>query len=248
MFSNLGNCYKVDTESVPEGSWREKGTPLTDIVPSALKNEKILFVKAYGEKMPNGNLLFCTSSGMVKKSEWKEYDVAKSAFQAVKLKDGEEVVGIEEEKSEVTLLFVTQNGMCLNADMSDIPLQGRIAAGVKGIQLSDGDRCIYASQVTEEGEIAVITDKSYAKRVQVCQVDPMARYRKGVKLIDFKGSNGSKLIFASYVTIPYTIILDVEDDYLSAYDTEDLSILNRVSPGKALVRGCEGIEKVYIYK
>jgi len=247
VFTNLGNCFKVDVESIPECSWREKGASLVDVAAGSLKNERPVFLKSVGENMPDGNALFYTAFGMVKKTAWKDYEVAKASFQAVKLKDGDEIIGVEDEKTEVTLLFVTGKGMCLNADMSDIPVQGRIAAGVKGIQLSGDDKCIYAAQVSDEGEVAVITDKSYAKRVQVCQIDPMARYRKGVKLIDFKPSNGTKLVFASHVTIPYTLVLDCADDTLKSVNTESLSILNRVSPGKALSKGSV-VEKVYIYR
>lgn len=247
-FGNLGNCYKIDIDNIPEARWKEKGAALSVVFPGAQKNEKILYLKTYGDEMPDKNLLFYTKSGMVKKTAWKDYDVAKASFQAVKLKDGDEVIGIEEEKEGVTLAFITKNGICLNADMSDIPLQGRIAAGVKGIQLSSGDECIAAMQVSDEGELVLITEKSYAKRVPVGQIEPMARYRKGSKVIDFKPSNGTKLIFASYVTVPYTIVLDVDEDYLSAFDTEDVAIQNRTATGKALVKGYAVMEKVYIYK
>ncbi len=247
-FGNLGNCYKIDVESIPETRWKEKGATLNVVFPGAQKNEKILFLKTYGEEPSKENLLFYTKSGMVKKTSFKDYDVAKASFQAVKLKDGDEVVGVETEKEGVTLAFVTKNGICLNADMSDIPVQGRIAAGVKGIQLSSGDECIAAMQVSDEGELVLVTNKGYAKRVPVGQIEPMARYRKGSKIIDFRPSNGKNLIFAGYVTIPYTIVLDVDEDYLSAFDTEDVAIQNRTATGKALVKGYTEMEHVYVYK
>lgn len=247
-FTSAGNCYKVDPETLPECRWRENGAPVKNILPGADKNEKIVFMHAAGEKMPAGKLLFYTKNGLVKKSDWSEYDVAKSSFQAIKLKEGDSVVGIEEEKKEVTLLLVTEKGMCLNADMSDIPVQGRIAGGVKAIQLNDGDAVLAAMQVSEDGEAVLITDKSNAKRIPVGGIEPMARYRKGFKIFDLKANTGSRIIFASYVTNPYTIVLDVDDEYLSQFDTEDLPVQNRTNSGKPLVRGCTGLEKVYVYK
>ena len=247
-FGSDGNSYKIDPESLPEGHWRDGGTALKSVIPSAGADVKILFMKGIGENMPSGKLLFYTRGGLVKKSEWKEMDVAKSSFQAVKLKDDDCVIGIEEEQPERTLLIVTRDGICLNADMSDIPTQGRIAAGVKAIQLNDGDQCIAAMQVSDDGEVVLISDKSNAKRVPVGQLEPMPRYRKGFKIFDLKASSGTKLIFASYVTVPYTLVLDVEDDYLSQFDTEDIAIQNRTTAGKPLVRGCGGLEKAYVYK
>lgn len=247
-FTNYGNCYKIDPESLPECRWRENGSPMKNVIPNAEKNEKVLYMRAVGEKMPSGKLLFYTKNGLVKKSDWSEYDVAKSAFQALKLKEGDGVIGVEEEKKEVTLLLITEKGMCLNADMSDIPAQGRIAGGVKAIQLNEGDFVLSAMQVSEDGEVVLITDKSNAKRIPVSGIEPMARYRKGFKIFDLKASTGTKIIFASYVTTPYMLVLDVEDDYLSQFGTEDLPVQSRTTPGKPLVRGCAGLEKVYVYK
>ena len=94
------------------------------------------------------------------------------------------MIGIECELEGCSLIFVTKNGMSLNADMSDIPVQGRISGGVKGINLGDGDECIFIRQVEDGGEVVLVTDKGYAKRVLVVVLDIMALYRKGVKLID----------------------------------------------------------------
>ena len=174
-FTNLGNCYKLDSESIPEGKWREKGVPLKKVVPEALDGERIVFMQTVADNLPKGNLLFYTRAGMVKRSEWKEYGVVKSAFAAIKLKEGDEVIAIEHERKNCTLMFVTKSGMCLNADMSDIPVQGRIAAGVKGIQLSDGDDCLFIGQINGDGEVVLVSDRGYSKRVLVSQIDVMAR-------------------------------------------------------------------------
>lgn len=246
-FTSLGNCVKLDLDALPDGKWKEKGGPLKSVYPAAAEGEKIVYMLPLAEKLPKGNLLFYTKSGMVKKTDWTEYGVVKSIFQAIKLKDGDEVIGMECEREGCSLIFVTKNGMSLNADMSDIPVQGRISGGVKGINLGDGDECIFIRQVEDGGEVVLVTDKGYAKRVLVVDLDIMARYRKGVKIIDIKGNNGKKLVFASYVTEPYKIVLQVGEDYLSAFSTEDLSIESRTHAGRALVKGKVAVEAVYIY-
>ncbi len=246
-FTNLGNCVKIDLDALDDEKWKGKGVTLKSLYPAAVEGERIVYMLPLGEKLPKGNLLFYTRSGMVKKTEWKEYAVVKSVFQAIKMKDGDEVIGMESEREGCTLVFVTKAGMCLNADMSDIPVQGRISGGVKGINLSDGDDCIFTRQIEDGGEIVLVTDKGYAKRVLTADLDVMARYRKGVKIIDIKGNNGKFLVFASYVTEPYKIVLKVGDDYLSAFSTEDLSIESRTHAGRALVKGKVAVDKVFIY-
>lgn len=249
-FTNKGNCYKVDVDSIPDGKWRDVGAPLSKVFAGALEDERVLYALNIEDALPSGSLLFYTRSGMVKKSEWKELGVVKSAFQVCKVNDGDEIIGIEQYEPGSSLMFVTQKGMCLNADMSDIPLQGRIAAGVKGIQLTDGDKCVFIRQVTNEGEIVLITNRGFGKRVICADIDVMGRYRKGVKIIDFgktRPSNGDSIVFASYVKEPYKIVIEAEDGYMMAFSTEDISIQNRTHAGKQLFKGRLDIVAGYIY-
>lgn len=247
-FTNLGNCFKLDVESIPEGKWREKGLSLRAVCSDAAENENVLYMISLEENMPTGNLLFYTKTGYVKRTMWSDYNVVKTFFQAIKLKDDDEVIGIEPELSGTTLLFITKEGMCLNADMSDIPIQGRVAGGVKGIQLSDTDECLYISQISGDGEVAIVSDRGYGKRVLASQLDVMARYRKGVKIVDFnKKDNGNYLVFVSYVKDPYKIVLVLDDEFMNAYSTEVLSIENRTHPGKPLIKGKSIITKGFIY-
>ncbi|MBR6789016.1 MAG: DNA topoisomerase 4 subunit A [Clostridia bacterium] len=249
-FTNLGNCYKVDIDSIPEGKWRDVGQPLNKVFKDALENEKVVYMLPVEENLPKGNLLFYTAHGMVKKSAWTDLGVIKSAFQVCKLNTGDEIIGIEEEIPGSSLMFVTRQGMCLNSDMSDIPLQGRIAAGVKGIQLSDDDVCIMIKQISLEGEIVLLTNKGYCKRVIAGDIDILGRYRKGVKIIDFgktKAGNGDKLVFASYVREPFSVVMEAEDGYLLCYSTEDIDIENRMHSGRQMFKGKMEIINGYVY-
>ncbi len=249
-FTNLGNCYKIDTESIPDGKWREKGAELKSIVADAVDGEYPVYMRAIEEKLPKGNLLFYTKLGMIKRSAWSEYGVVKSSFAATKLRDDDRVIAVEDEVDGSSLLFVTRDGMCLNADMSDVPVQGRIATGVKGIALSGDDECVLIRQVNGDGEIALCTDRGFVKRVLISQIDVMGRYRKGIKIVDFgkdKTGNGNSVVFASVVTIPYKVVFNVDEEYLTAFSTENFTIENRTHAGKPLLRGKHNISGAYIY-
>lgn len=248
-FTNLGNCYKLDVDAIPDGKWKDKGKPLNKFIQEALPNEKVLYFRNIEEAMPRGSLLFYTRDGMVKKSDWKENGVVKSIFQAIKLKEGDEIIAIEEEQPNSTLLYVTKDGMCLNADMSDIPSQGRVASGVKGMQLADGDYCVLARQIDGEGECIIVTDKGYAKRVVVSQLDVSTRYRKGVKIIGFgKVENGSRVVFASSVKEPYDIVVDMGET-IAKFNSEKISVESRTHAGKPLGKKGKTIaNKGYVYR
>ena len=241
-FTNMGNCYKIDFEDVEPGKLKDKGMLYSELCPDAQEGEKPVAFYEVGEKMPKGSLLFYTRLGYVKKSDWKEYNILKYAFQACKVNEGDEIIGIETDDPDptTTLFFVTEQGMCLNAYKNDIPSQGRVSAGVRGISLSEGDKVVFAGQIDGEGEIIVATNANTIKKVIASQIDPMARYRKGVKIVEL--SKGAKVVYADYVTEPYKFAALMDDDTLVQGDTEEnITIEDRTTKGKniKLKKGCK---------
>jgi DNA gyrase subunit A len=187
-FTNFGNCHKLDISAPKlECKLTDSGASLKDLSKDADVDEKVVALFEVGEKMPYGNLLFFTKNGMIKKTDWAEYEQRKSAFQAVKLNDGDEVLAVEEDTSEDdTIIIVTKDGICLNAMKDDIPTQGRISTGVRGIMLREGDSVVLMTQINGEGEIVIATDEGKFKRVISSQIEPSKRYRKGTIIVAMK--------------------------------------------------------------
>ncbi|MCQ2387674.1 MAG: DNA topoisomerase 4 subunit A [Clostridia bacterium] len=232
-FTNLGNVCKLPVDSIPECRFKDKGSKITDCIHDLAKNERVVSIFACeSDKINEGSLLFYTKDGLIKKTEWKEYDVAKFFYTAIKLKDGDEVLSVEQDLDNKTICYITEQGMVLNAEKTDIPVQGRVAGGVKGINLNKGDRIVFVSQVDEDGELVIITDGGNYKRVVSSEIDPMTRYRKGVKICDL--NSGNKVIFASYVKEPYDIAVVDNFGVVFVVNTEELSIESRTSKGKTL--------------
>lgn len=244
LFTNFGNCYKLGAEDINDGKWREKGTPLKDLIKGYAEGEKVVF--ALPGDVPDGEVYFFTKQGMIKRSPWSEYTLIKSAYQAMKLKDGDEIIGMESVQKDRSLVITTKNGMCLRCAVEDIPSQGRISTGVKGIKLSDKDEVISVSQTDGNGEIALITDKGFAKRVKVTDFDILSRYSKGVKIIDFK-NNGKKLMFAKLITEQIKPVLELDGDYLMCVPTDNFKTETRTHGGRALVKSTT-VTKVMIYE
>lgn len=251
-FTNLGNCYKVDVLSIPEAKWRDKGDDIKSCIPDIQKDEKVIKMFVIKENLPTNRLLFFTREGMIKKSDWSEYGVVKSSFQAVKLKEGDEVINIEEEIQKSSILFITALGMGLNADPSDVPTQGRISSGVKGILLSEDDYVVFAGQVTEHhNSILMISDKSSAKKIELSELGLLSRYRKGLKVFDLKGDSGDKLIWAApnHKKDKLSIILIDDDDYMTAFSSDDVLKSTRTGKSKNLCKLNKShyIKDVFLY-
>lgn len=230
-FTNLGNCLKLDLEIIPESRFRDKGVKFSSLSKELARNESAVALFSVGEQMPEGSLLFFTQNGLIKKTEWSEYSLIKPYFQAIKLKD-DYLMSVEQDEENTTVCYVTEQGLILNALKDDIPVQGRVAGGVKGINLNKGDKIKFVSQVDDEGEMVIVTDGGFYKRVNLCDIEPIQRYRKGIKVVELGKEN--VVVFASDVKEPYDIC--VIDNFGVAFkiNTEELSIEGRTTKGKTL--------------
>ena len=233
-FTNAGNCVYINLDDADPSAYREEGLPLSEICEDVPEGERAVKLFSRGEL--HGDVLFFTKYGMVKRTPWTEYNLKKPFYQAMTLKDGDEVINAEtyDEDEFSTMFFVNSAGFGLNAVKDNLPVQGRVAGGVRGIALKEGEECIFASQITAEGELVVVTASNFFKRVIVSTITPIGRACKGVTIADVKDCG--KLLFADYVTIPYTLAIINKDGTVCEINTEEISIENRVVKGKKLKR------------
>lgn len=238
-FTNYGNCHKLDiSDPELECSLSAEGVTLKDLSPDAEQGEKVVALFEVGERMPYGSLLFFTKKGMIKKTDWSEYEQRKDSFQAVKVNEEDEVINVEEDTlEEDTIIMVTKEGLCLNALKNDIPTQGRIAAGVKGIMLREGDEVVLMKQINGEGEIIIATTEGKFKRVISSQIEPSKRYKKGSMIVSLK--EGASVLCASYVTVPYMLAVEEKNHVVSELSSEDIFISVQSARAKKLSRYAE---------
>ncbi len=246
-FTNFGNCHKLDLYG-PDYSCalQSEGKSLRDLSPEAVDRERIVSIFAIGEKFPMGKLLFFTKKGMMKKSDWSEYDgQRKAVFVATKLSDDDEVIAVEEDASEEdTIMIVTQKGYCLNALKDDIPVQGRVATGVRGVMLREGDSVCFMSQINGEGEIIIVTSEGRFKKVIASQIDPSTRYKKGSMIVSMP--EGETVLCASYVTAPYKLLVADKNKNVIEISSEEVSIAMQSAKARKLTRVPEtAVERVY---
>jgi DNA gyrase subunit A len=245
-FTNYGNCHKLDiSEPDLECKLSEEGFTLKDLSKDAETGEKVVALFEVGEHMPYGSLLFFTKKGMIKKTDWSEYEQRKDSFQAVKLNEDDELINVEEDGYEDdTIIMVTKSGICLNALKDDIPTQGRIATGVRGIMLHEDDEVILMTQINGEGEIVIATDEGKFKRVISSQIEPSKRYRKGNIIVGMR--EGASVICASYVTVPYMLAVVEKNNAVSELSSEDVFISVQSARAKRVFRYAEDSIKAVI--
>lgn len=234
-FSSLGNCFKVDVKELGESRYKDKGINERVIFKNLVQNETIVYLVEFDETNSKQNLLFLTKQGMIKKTPLTEYSLLKKYFQAMKLKEGDCILSIvKEPETKYNFVFVTCSGMVLRADSKDVPVQGRVSGGVKGMAFTGSDYCVGAEVANDEGEILLVTDKGNAKRVILSQIDIMVRYRKGLKIMSLSSETGKQVIFAGVIKNPVNVISVNSEDEIYFKSSDLIPIETRIGKGKVL--------------
>ena len=147
-----------------------------------------------------------------------------------------EQLNVEIDKKDTTIMFVTKKGLGLNSEKIDIPEQGRIAAGVRGILLGEEDVVVSASQVQKGENIVLVSNNSYAKQINTSEIEVSARYRKGVKVFDLKGekSSGDSVLCAGRFGESDEIVVESTEKDLSAIPISSINEDTRSSRGQSL--------------
>lgn len=232
-FSNLGNCYKASVRSIGEMKYRDKGVSEYSVFTEMAKEEYIVSIIDEKDFLKGKNILIMTKMGMIKRSDSEEYVVSKRNFVGIKLKDGDEVVGVDIEKEEPHhVLMITQSGMALNAKLDDVPTQGRATGGVKGMQLTGKDVVICANVVYGTEHLLCITERGYMKRVAVSSLDESTRYRKGLKMLPTSRDSGSLYVLGQVLREEVNVVLKSIDGTMLSKSSTLVPILNRLDKGK----------------
>ena len=206
FFTNLGNCFMLDIAKIPETiRLKERGSLLTGLVAGLSDGERcVAMICARADEMEKqGELLFVTQNGQVKRSSAAEYGIRRSRFAAVSLKGDDEVVSVTavaaDDKRD--LLLATRMGFGVRFKLAEVPVTGRATAGVRGIDLSDGDGVGW-SMLPKPGDVLlVISDRGFGKRMMADDIDRQKRGGKGQKLLPMTKTGEIGTVLAGFVDV-----------------------------------------------
>ncbi len=198
LFTSGGAMLQIPVSELPEGRWRDKGTALFALHNGFAKGERVVAAFVYEAWPEKGELLFITKGGMGKKSAAADYVTRMRKLTACAVKDGDELVAVEWIRRGAGLVLLSRKGMALMTRHSQIPVQGRATRGVKAMALEGDDEILLATQLEPEGEIALITDAGYGKRLPYMAFSAQNRGGKGMRAVAFykNGANGRALACA----------------------------------------------------
>ena len=227
-FSNLGKSYSYPLSELPLNTFIN----VSEILKLA-DSEYITNITSFDKASASKFIVFVTKNGLVKKTAITEYKTKTGrGSSAIKLREGDNLCKILFLNDE-DIGLLTAHGQFMRFSTSDITPVGKIAMGVQGAKLNDGDEVIDAQVIDSSArEIVSLTSDGMISRTSLDELPKTNRNVKGTKL--HKVADGEKLVGF----LPANDVMDVVATTGSAairFSTREVALTSKGSLGvKAL--------------
>ena len=199
-----------------------------------ISNERIVAIAAFNKRRASKNIVFFTKNGFVKKSELAEYNLKRSgSLKAINLDANDEIASILFINDE-DVGIMTEMGNFIRITTKDIRPIGRIAKGIKGIKLNDGDAVCCAYHIKSDSQYIVsVTASGLFKKTPITEFTVQGKNTKGAKIHKLTG-NDHMADFMSLGT--ETEILVASTKSCIKISTNDIPTLSRVTQGAKAIK------------
>ncbi len=156
--TSKGRALRMHVADVPPADPREPGSfvSVKDFLGLGTEETLLLCIDASNQTP----IALGTKLGTVKRV-LPDYP-AKDEFELISLKDGDEVIGARLAEDSDSVVFVTAQAQLLHYSASNVRPQGRPAAGMAGISLSDEDRVVFFGSYAASAEVRVVTVANFS--------------------------------------------------------------------------------------
>lgn len=195
LFTSFGNYLHIPVHLIPDLKWKDMPKHVSNIIELAPGEEVVASIPAY-DFTSNINLILTTKNGLIKRTRLSDFKLQRynKVTSCMKLKDNDELISVIEEKSE-SIFLTTNTGYGLSFKVSEIPVVGSKAAGVKAMKLKD-DYLVSINNFSyiKDEFIAILTTKGTGKRVRLSEFEESSRARRGIQVIRDVKSNPYQIL------------------------------------------------------
>ena len=186
LFTNLGNVIYRPVHELADIRWKEIGEHLSQTITTYGVEEEIIHAELVDDFETSALYMAVTAYGQIKRFErsdiapWRTYK--SKALKYAKLKDDKDRVVLLTAVGSEDVMLVSQKGYALRFNSSEVPIVSNKAAGVKAMNLKDGDVINSAFLVTTDS-FYLLTQRGSLKRMAVDVIAPTSRAKRGLLVL-----------------------------------------------------------------
>lgn len=235
FFTNKGKAYRLKVHEIPEAARQAKGTAIVNLL-YLDSTESVTTVIPVREFTDEHYLLMGTRKGTVKKTRLSSFDTSRrDGIIALSLDKEDELIGVRKTNGSNHIMIGTELGKIIRIDEQDVREMGRMARGVRGINLTREDKVVSIDLVNEEAFLIAITERGYGKKTALKKYRKQNRGGKGI--ITYKRTERSgKLVAARVVQLKDELIMITAKGIVIRFKVSDVSTQGRATQGVRLMR------------
>jgi len=247
FFTNNGRVYWMKGYKIPEGDRHAKGKAIINLLPRLEEGEKIETAVPIHEFDDAHYLIFTTKKGTIKKTVLSAYgNIRVNGIIAIKLEEGDELMGVELSDGTKTVMIATAGGQACRFNERELRPMGRATHGVIGIRLKNKKDAVVAMTVVDiTGSLFTITENGFGKRSPIDEYRMTHRGSKGVRTIVTNERNGN-VVFVSQVNDENELIITTEHGMTVRIPVRDIREQGRNTMGVRIMRLNEGDKVVSV--
>ncbi|MED0716050.1 DNA topoisomerase IV subunit A [Aeribacillus composti] len=236
LFTNKGNYLYCPVHELPDIRWKDIGQHISRTIPID-QDERIVQgipLKSFDDEK---FFLFVTKKGMVKKTEIRQYKAQRYSkpLVAINLKDDDEVVAVHITDGTGLILLSTRFGYGLLFHEEEVNIVGSRAAGVKGIQLKEGDAVVsglvFAEKHVNDQKLAIVTHRGAVKMINIGEIERTQRARRGSMLYRELKTNPHRTAAILLVNGNENLVLETEKGIREIVYLSNVKVTDRYSNG-----------------
>ncbi|MEL6821852.1 MAG: DNA gyrase subunit A, partial [Calditrichota bacterium] len=190
FFTDKGKCHWLKVHAIPQVGKAGKGRAIVNMV-QLEKTENIrtfINVKEFAE---DKFVIMATRKGLVKKTSLAAFkNPRRDGIYAIKLNEEDDLIEAKVTDGSNDVFLATTLGMAIRFRETEDREMGRVAAGVKGINLCKEDKVIGMVVVKREGTLLAVSELGYGKRTMISEYRVAHRAGKGIKTFKVSEKTG----------------------------------------------------------
>ncbi|WP_270740770.1 DNA topoisomerase IV subunit A [Lactococcus formosensis] len=226
MFTSLGNVIYRPVHELSDVRWKDIGEHISQTLNNFASDEEIIFAQVLDNFETGENYMVVTAAGQIKQVElasfkpWRTYRSKSMAYGKLK-GDKDSIVTIEPIfKGDEDVMLISENGYALRFNISEIPVVGAKAAGVKAMNLKAGDR-VKAAFFVQTDSWYLLTQRGFIKRVKSEDIPETSRANRGLQVLRPLKTNPHTVFAAGRVINTAKTPLSETVDLFSPAEAED---------------------------
>ncbi|HHW5617550.1 TPA: DNA topoisomerase IV subunit A [Staphylococcus aureus] len=201
VFTNKGRYLFIPVHKLADIRWKELGQHVSQIVP--IEEDEVV-INVFNEKDFNTDAfyVFATQNGMIKKSTVPLFKTTRfnKPLIATKVKENDNLISVMRFEKDQLITIITNKGMSLTYNTSELSDTGLRAAGVKSINLKAEDFVVMTEGVSENDTILMATQRGSLKRISFKILQVAKRAQRGITLLKELKKNPHRIVAAHVVT------------------------------------------------